>query len=268
MAALTDVRADAANTVMRPDQRDADHQRGGGRRGALRVAHRVLARDQPGDALELLDRDAERAADRRRDHGPEHRDADEHDEHADADVDEPAVAEQAQQQERQPEQGDDDADHRADRRRAGAVDGGSRMAAIGGMRDARSAGASAASTVTTMPSTYDQMSAVAGMAMFAGGDVESEGARAAPSTRRRGRSRPRSRRSTPPTRPAPPRTSRNRPPARAPRRARATSASSRMRCATTIEKVLKMMNEPTSRATIPKINRNVLKKERFFSRLL
>ncbi len=41
----------------------------------------------------------------------------------------------------------------------------SRMAAIGGMRAARNAGAMAATTVTIMPSTYDQMNAAAGTTM-------------------------------------------------------------------------------------------------------
>ncbi len=47
-----------------------------------------------------------------------------------------------------------------------------------------------------------------------------------------------------------------------------SSASSRLRCATTIENVLKMMNEPTSSATTAKISRNVLKNERLSFRLL
>ena len=47
-----------------------------------------------------------------------------------------------------------------------------------------------------------------------------------------------------------------------------SSASSRLRCATMIENVLKMMNEPTSSATTPKISRNVLKNDRLSFRLL
>ena len=47
-----------------------------------------------------------------------------------------------------------------------------------------------------------------------------------------------------------------------------SSASSRLRCATTIENVLKMMNEPTSSATTPKTSRNVLKNDRLSFRLL
>ena len=95
MAAFTDVRADAANTVMSPTSATPIMSAAAVAevRFGLRIAFSRAS--QPGDALELLDRDAEHAADRRRDHRAEDRDAEEHDPHAEPDVEQSAVAEQA-----------------------------------------------------------------------------------------------------------------------------------------------------------------------------
>ncbi len=53
----------------------ADHQRARGDRGAARLAHRVLARQAPGDAAELLERPAADRGERAHELGAEHRDA-------------------------------------------------------------------------------------------------------------------------------------------------------------------------------------------------
>ena len=47
-----DPRMPAANTVDEHHEREADHQRRGGDRGALRLADRVLAREHAGQALQ------------------------------------------------------------------------------------------------------------------------------------------------------------------------------------------------------------------------
>ena len=74
------------------------------------------------------------------------------------DVEQAAVAEEPEQQERDAEQRDDDAEHRAARRRARAVDAWRRASRrSAGCAAARSAGAIAATTVTTMPTTNDQI---------------------------------------------------------------------------------------------------------------
>ena len=142
----------------------------------------------------------------------------------------------------------------------------SRMAAIGGMREARTAGKTAATTVTRRPVTNDQMTALAGMTMeLAGMSRPRTPSNALSPTARK----------IPPTKPTidavmPTRTASNSTDPttwRCPAPMARSSASSRLRWATMIEKVLKMMKEPTSSATTPKMSRNVLKNDRLSFRL-
>ena len=66
------------------DERQPDHQRGGGRRRALRVAARVVARERTRSAAQARRRPAERPGERADEALREHRDADEDQERADA----------------------------------------------------------------------------------------------------------------------------------------------------------------------------------------
>ena len=143
----------------------------------------------------------------------------------------------------------------------------SRIAAMGGMRAARSAGAIAATTVTIMPSTYDQMNAAAGIAMSLAGMSRPRAPRRAlsPAARKMPATKP----TVDATSPTSTASNRTEPSTwRCPAPMARSSASSRLRCATTIENVLKMMKEPTSRATTPKISRKVLKNDRLSFRSL
>ena len=66
------------------DERQADHQRRGGDRGALRLADRVLARQLAGQALEARQRRAEHARQRAHQQRRQERDAEHHQHRAEA----------------------------------------------------------------------------------------------------------------------------------------------------------------------------------------
>ena len=77
MAPSNRVRSPAARTPDERHQREADHQRGRGRGGAGRVAHRVAARELPGRAADPRRGPAEHDRERRDEPRREHRDAEE-----------------------------------------------------------------------------------------------------------------------------------------------------------------------------------------------
>ncbi len=127
------------------------------------------------------------------------------------------------------------------------------------MRDARIAGNTAATIVTPVPTTNDQTKAFDGIVIPLAG-------MSTPSADSSPLSTPAS--STPPTNPM---TDATRPTSAASKSTERTTwpllapmarsrAISRLRWATMIEKVLKMMKEPTSSAMTPKTSRKVLKK--------
>ena len=103
MAAFTDVRADAANTVMSPTSATPIMSAAAVAevRFGLRIAFSRAIR--PVMPLNFWIGMPERAADRRRDDRAEDRDAEEDDAHAEAHVEQPAVAEQAEDQQRDAE---------------------------------------------------------------------------------------------------------------------------------------------------------------------
>jgi hypothetical protein len=140
----------------------------------------------------------------------------------------------------------------------------SRSAWIGGIREARRAGRYAARTVTVMPTAYAATTVL-------GWIGKSAPARSRPKRPNNARS-PRASRYPPPSpsvepiRPTPTasrRTERFTCPREAP--SARSRASSRLRWATRMEKVLMMMNEPTTRDTAAKTSRKVLRKPRICS---
>ena len=137
----------------------------------------------------------------------------------------------------------------------------SRNAAIGAMRAARRAGSSAATNVTITPSAME----ITKVEPFTTRSDVGTSKPNAPITARNPMARPRP--NPTPTSDASNPTS-NASPSTEPRTCRPeapsarSSASSRVRWAMTIENVLTMMNEPTNRAMIAKISRNVVKKPR------
>lgn len=135
------------------------------------------------------------------------------------------------------------------------------IAAIGGIRDARSAGSSAATTVMTSPTANDPITAAAGTPIPARvrppASLPNRNASSAPTPM------PAARPSTEAIRPTAMASSTTEPMICRPLAPMARiSANSRVRWATMIEKVLRIRNVPTSNATAAKPSRILLKKDR------
>ena len=144
------------------DERDADHQRGGGRRGAARVADRVRAGQLAGDAADAARRSAdepgERADQPRRDHAPCRRTAPARRRRAARPrptVLKPPEQTRRDRRERDAHDAEADLERVRGKRDAGSVEP-SRTAAIGGTRVARRAGRMLARTVTSVPTMTDR----------------------------------------------------------------------------------------------------------------
>ena len=181
------------------DERDADHQRGRGRRRARRVAHRVAPGEAAGDAADPLAGTAEHGRQRTSEPVRQHRDADEqqqaarrHRRAADRRLD--PAAEQRVAEDQQREAGDAE---RRDRDLARALAGGSSepscRIATGATRVARSAGTSPESIVTTTPTMPAIDDRVRGEHRRRARQVEPERRQQRQQARRRARSPPRCR---------------------------------------------------------------------------
>ncbi len=135
----------------------------------------------------------------------------------------------------------------------------SRSAATGGTRVARIAGARPLTSVTSVPTTSDTTIVRVSMTVPSDGRSAPKDLNSArrPGASTRPSSRPRIEPSRPTSRPSSS-TDRITWPREAP--SVRSSANSRIRCATVIEKVLKMMNAPTNSAMPPKISSAVVRK--------
>src|SRR5438445_383907 len=102
------------------DEREADHERGRGRRRALRVAHRVATRERSGCSADLHRRPTEHAGERRHERLREHRDPDEHRGRADAETEQPIGRRQPADEEGDEHQRERPGDRRQRRRDAEA----------------------------------------------------------------------------------------------------------------------------------------------------
>ncbi len=104
-------------------ERETDHQRGCGGRGALRIAARVVARERACGAADLRRRPAEEAGERLHDANGEHRDAEEDQQRADPHPDQDprraqAAAEEPVEERGEPGAGEQDRPDRAVAREA------------------------------------------------------------------------------------------------------------------------------------------------------
>ena len=241
------------------DERDADHQRRGGDRGALRLAARVLAREPAGEALEALERPADqrrsagarasaRAARSRRSSARAPRPSADAVALAVAGVAEQAVEQQRRRRRASTTRGDDDAPPA--QVAAGRACTPSRIASTGSTRVARRAGTKPETTVATIADgeagddrarlelqcsvvprsspKARQQRAQAGREQQPAGDADDR------RRARRSRGSRRARSAGPAAREAP---------------SVRSSANSRVRWATVTEKVLKIRKPPTSSAT-------------------